>query len=233
MHQCRTYVKSRLAPRPVLRHGVGSSSAGQNGNDRRYGQSTIESFVAMLFMCFVFMGLFQVSRLYAAREILDYAAARGARAKTVGLNRDMVWKTTRVGAIANAGLMTTPEEEVVNQDLRDALASMRLSKLWDFALKKHPAQKPHRTEIARIPEYLGSDTIGNGEAILNYEDWDTIGSRHSASTAGAATLHVEVWQNYQLRIPGHRLFVATNKVLLHAHAYLESHYTAYMYDDGL
>ncbi len=56
----------------------------------------IEACLAMGVICLVFFGLFQLSQLAAAREVINHAAARGARAKSVGLSRFMVSKAIRV-----------------------------------------------------------------------------------------------------------------------------------------
>ena len=53
-------------------------------------------------ICVIFMGIFQVSQLAVAREVLHHAAARGARARSVGFNAFMVQKSVRVAAIPNA-----------------------------------------------------------------------------------------------------------------------------------
>ena len=65
----------------------------------RRGQALIESCLAIIVLCLVFAGLFQISQLFAAKEILDYSASRGARAKAVGFNEWMVRKVARVAAI--------------------------------------------------------------------------------------------------------------------------------------
>ena len=72
------------------------------------GQSLVESCLVIALISFIFMGLFQISRLSAAREVLQHAAARAARARTVGFNAWMVPKVVRVAAIPNAGRMTEP-----------------------------------------------------------------------------------------------------------------------------
>ena len=79
--------------------------------DPRAGQSLVESCLVIGLTCLLFFGLLQISQLFAAREVLYHAAARGARAKTVGFNRWMVTKAVRVGAIPNAGRMLVPEYE--------------------------------------------------------------------------------------------------------------------------
>jgi len=62
----------------------------------REGASLIEACLALAIICLVFLGMFQVSRVLAARDTLNHAAARAARARTVGFNRWMVLKVAQV-----------------------------------------------------------------------------------------------------------------------------------------
>src|ERR1035437_1927236 len=101
----------------------------------RRGQAIIESSLVLALVCLVLFGLFEISQLFAAQEILDYAAARGARAETVGFNRFMVEKTVRVGAIPNAGRLINP------------------------VVSGGPAAQSD-AELARIPLYLAAENSG-------------------------------------------------------------------------
>jgi len=187
----------------------------------------------MLVVCLLLAGLIQVSQLHAAREVLHHAAARGARAKTVGFNWSMVEKTIRVGCIPNAGRLIEPDVPRVDQDLRDALASMRPGEVWDFALAKQPESDQHRIERTRIPDFLGSDSLDDGFAVLNYEDWDAIYSDHRAATTNMALIRVRVWQDYPLKMPAHRAFYAGDEVRMEGSSAIENHYAAYLDDQML
>lgn len=186
---------------PIVRRG-----GGPQGLRRRNGQSLIESCLVLALVCLVFFGLFQISRLFAAKEVLQYAAERGARAKTVGFNRFMVHKTVRVGAIANAGRMLNP------------------------APGGGPARE-HALESARIPLYLGAEYWGRLDAILKYEDWDSIDVSPAASL-GNGTLRLTLEQAYALRSPFHRAFYAADTVPLRAEVTLDEHYPLYLDDWG-
>ena len=172
----------------------------------RDGQALIESCLVVTLVCLVFFGIFQISQLYAAQEVLDYASGRGARARTVGLNRFMVLKTIRVGAIPNAGRM-------VNPDYQGGLAA------------------GHALEAARIPLYLGAENAGQLTPTLDYDAWNTV-QAGSASSSGDGTLVQEVKQEVPLTYPFHRAFYAADSVELKGETHLDEHYTLYMDDAG-
>jgi len=94
------------------------------------GQSLVVSCVIICLIAFIFAGLFQVSQMFAAREILYHAAARGARAKTVGLNWWMVEKSIRVASIPNAGLMTVPAFQNRDATLENIVTTLKPGTLW-------------------------------------------------------------------------------------------------------
>ena len=139
------------------------------------GQAMIESCIVIVFLCLLFMGLFQLAHAYVSREVLYYAAARAARAKTVGLNQWMVEKTMRVAAIPNAGRLVEPVVPGQDAALANALATLSPGQIWDFALKASPRSPTIDTELARVPEYLASDNEARAHHILDYDLWDTIG----------------------------------------------------------
>ncbi len=194
------------------------------------GQSLIEACLAMGVICLVFFGLFQVSQLAAAREILYHAAARGARAKTVGFNRFMVEKAIRVASIPNAGRIVQPVFINENWELRQMVQTQGPGELWDNVLSNtDPSSLQQNLERARIPEYMGTASWDGANGILDYEDWDSIGWS-CPSTPGGTLLNVHVWQSYPLRIPLHRAFYAAGEVDLDGYSKIESHYPLYLHD---
>ena len=173
----------------------------------RSGQSLIETCLVMALVCLVFFSVFQISQLFAAQEVLDYAAGRGARARTVGFNDFMVEKTIRVGAIPNAGVMVNP------------------------GYQGGPARE-HAMEKARIPLYLGGENWGRLGAILDYKEWDSIRSRYHTSL-GNGTLMVTVGQDYSLtNNPFHRTYYAGDSIPLRGTNTLDEHFTLYMDDEN-
>lgn len=161
----------------------------------------------MALVCLVFFSVFQMARVFAAQEVLDYAAGRGARARTVGFNRFMVYKTIRVGAIPNAGVLLNP------------------------AHQGGPAQD-HAVEVARIPLYLGAENYGRLPAILDYDGWGAIRGGFNMSL-GNGTLMMTVDQDYSLaNNPLHRAFYAGDSIPLSATNTLDEHYSLYIDDLG-
>lgn len=178
------------------------------------------------------MGLLQVSQLLASREVLWHAAARGARARTVGFNHWMVRKVVDVAAIPNAGRLITPAFDHIDQNLRNAVGGTP-GHAWDFALRTAPASQQAALERARIPEYLGSENHARANFILNYEDWDSI-DHWARATGGAAatdpTVHVHTFQDARLWVPMHRAFYADDTASLSADVTIENHYPLYLVD---
>jgi hypothetical protein len=73
------------------------------------GQAIVETLFAVLAISFLFFGALRISRMLAARTVLDHAAARAARAKSVGFNSFMCMKTARAAMIPVAGERLWPE----------------------------------------------------------------------------------------------------------------------------
>jgi len=76
----------------------------------RRAQAMVETLIAMLVILLVFTGAHLISRMVAARTLLDHAAARAARAKAVGFNGFMCEKTALSAMIPVAGERLWPEE---------------------------------------------------------------------------------------------------------------------------
>ena len=71
----------------------------------------LETVLALFFLCLVFFLVVDYAETLKTRTILDYAAARGARARAVGFNDFMVTKTVRIATMAAAGKCRTAEDE--------------------------------------------------------------------------------------------------------------------------
>ncbi len=191
----------------------------------------IEACLAMAMICLVFFGLFQVSQVFAAREILSHAAARGARAKTVGLNGWMVTKSVRVASIPNAGKLIEPAFQNDDPFLRGMINTLKPGELWDTVVRDaEPSSLQYQLEAARIPDYLYSDNAARAAYVLDYDRWDTI-DRHI--TEAANQLRVTIGQEYQLWVPLHRVYYNRDTVSLSAEAWIENHYPLYLNDFSL
>jgi hypothetical protein len=195
----------------------------------RSGQSIIESCIVIALMCLVFFGMLQISQMLAANEMLDYAADRGVRARTVGLNDFMVWKTVRVGCIPNAGKMTSPgmPASPPGYSTGQPLAA------WHTYLRVMPASQQYDIEEARIPLYLGAEWRGRLDPILDYEDWDTVKIPHVVEDHGAGLVRLKLTQQYPLRMPMHRTFVNSDYIEITAEAEMENYHPLYLENTDL
>lgn len=81
----------------------------------RRGQAMVETMLAVVFVTVILFGLLQLSHLLTTKILLDHAAARAARAKSVGFNDFMCLKSARVAMIPVAGKMVWPEEGTFNE----------------------------------------------------------------------------------------------------------------------
>lgn len=202
----------------------------QNGSKNRTGAALIEASLVMAMMCLVLFGALQISRLYAAREILDYASINAARASAVGFNEFMVHKVVRASAIPNAGRMRTPEIGMTaDRFLLDS--ARRPGAIWDEALRAQAPTSPRLiVERQRIPFFLGAEHAGMLMAILDYEDWGSIS--HSVDHPGRDIVRVRVRQRMLLSLPFSGAFADGGYVALsagdtgarmarHANLYLE------------
>lgn len=199
----------------------------------RAGQSLIETCLAMFIICLIFAGFFQVSQILAAREVLRHAAARGARAQTVGFNRWMVEKCIYTALIPNSGRMLEPVYENTNETLRDLTTDLSPGALWDRLLGMNPSSAQYDLERARIPEFLGSENRSRSRFILDYERWQD-GSNtidYTASATGDSEIQMTVDQELPLTVPLHRGFYADDKVRLVGESWIENHFPLYIDDE--
>lgn len=108
------------------------------------GQAMLETVIALVFVFFSVFSLITLSRMLMARIVLDHAAARAARARSVGLNDFMCRKTARAAMIPIAGKRLWPTRD-----------------FEDFG------------ELARVPVYLASRDEPEARGVLEYEYWNT------------------------------------------------------------
>ena len=207
----------------------------------------IESCIVIVFLCLFFLGLFQLAHAYVARDVLYHAAARAARAKTVGFNQWMVEKTARVAAIPNAGSLTYPAVSTVDPVLDNALATYGPGALWDFALRSATRSPTIDTELARIPEYLASYNAPRAGNVLDYDKWDTISAPRISVSAGAvlgsgagSLITARVEQPHDLLVALGALSsgdldglqAPPGQILLAGHYAIEEHYSLYLDDQN-
>ena len=139
---------------------------------RQAGQAMVESILALILLCLVFFVVYEYAHLLVAHTVLDYAAARAARARAVGFNDFMVTKTVRVATLATAG--------------RDLL--------------KDNAGKPLSTGtlVSRMGAYLARESEADVRAVLDFEFWNPARLGWSCVDPGGDTLTLTVWQRRPL-----------------------------------
>jgi len=108
----------------------------------RPGQAMLETVIAVLIVTSVFLCLFKLSQLLTRKILLEHAAMRVARARTVGMNDFMCQKAARVAIIPIAGARTWPVGAI------GAAA-----------------------ERARIGIYMLTDNPAKANGVLEYADW--------------------------------------------------------------
>ena len=79
------------------------SSARNYGRAHKAGQAMVESILVLFFLFLAFYTVFQFADNFRAKLLVDYAASRVARARTVGMNDYMLEKTADIATMAAAG----------------------------------------------------------------------------------------------------------------------------------
>ncbi len=183
-------------------------------------------------VCLIFFGLFQVSQLFTAREILYHAAARAARAKTVGFNEWMSHKAVLVATIPNAGRMTVPEFDNEDAVLQSMIDNEKPGTIFIQSIGVTPALNQLNIERARIPEFMASDNENRARAILDYARWDNIGisapDMGSYIEGSTPFIDVTVSQVVSNWVPMHKAFYVDDTVELHGKAVIEDHSALYL-----
>jgi hypothetical protein len=199
----------------------------------------VESCVALIFICLLFFLFFQLCLGFASRDVLDHAAARAARARTVGFNQWMVKKAMRVAAIPNAGRLLEPASISVDADpiLNHSWKLMTPGEVWDMALKSTPASPKVGMELNRIPDYLYAPWQEWAEAILDYEGWDDdLSLQYADDIDHPASIRVRVRQPLDMLISVIRggSGILDGREVEHLHlegaADIENHYSLYLDD---
>lgn len=192
-----------------------SVSDGHTVLGRVAGATLIESCIVVMLLCLVLFAGVQVSRIYASKEILDYSAMAGARAKAVGLNDFMVYKVVRVASIPNAGRLRNPHVDSASGSAYNWQGG-RPGHLWDQAVAANaPASPQYNAEITRVPFYLGAEHYGHLPAILDYEDWNTVDLSQDFAEDNRQA-HVNVSQSVPLTFPFRAAFYDEEDVRLRA-----------------
>lgn len=173
------------------------------------GQSVLEAALVIVIACLLAFGMLQVAQLMIAKSVMTYAAAAGARARTVGFNDFMTYKVVRVAAIPTAGALEYPV--VMRSGHPGFWGTRSVGTVWNTALRGRGAVSPQLgTELPLIPLYLEAGEYGRLQRILRYERWPDL--RHEESGSGSRMVHLRVEQQIPLVFPFHRAFILDDSV---------------------
>ena len=173
----------------------------------RAGQAMIETIVVLFFLCMVFFWVYEYTAILTNHTVLDYAAARAARARTVGFNDFMLTKTVRIATMATAGRCLTQDDE--GKDLSTGAL------------------------ISRMGSYLQAENDAETRGILDFPFWEgsKLGWDCSEPGGDVNELIMRVWQSRPLYGDGEatedaaidgRLYKLTGE------ARIEGHYPFYL-----
>ncbi len=205
----------------------------------RRGQSLVESVFVILLLCLCFLAFFQYAHLFACKTILNHAATRAARARTVGFNRWMVEKSALVAAIPASGDRLTPPPAGLAPAVLAALQGNRVGEVWDRALITPAYSAGSQIELARIPDFMDSVNAPTSQDILDYELWERtdVDLDEPLSLDGSApgTLSVTVRQRQPLLLSLGAMALgelrnadADETLAIEGYYSIESHYPLYM-----
>ena len=125
----------------------------------------VETVLAVLAVSFLFLALFRLSCLLTGKVVLQHAAMRVARARSVGFNDYMCRKSARVAAIPVAGRRIWPEEGEI-----------------DAAM-----------EEARIAAYMATENEAVARGVLEYERWGSLGVEPGDGRSSGVSMDFEMF----------------------------------------
>lgn len=117
----------------------------------RAGQALIETLIVVILLVAAFLFFFDFTTKASARVLLENAAARVARADTVGFNDFQCAKSLRVSMIPVSGTREWPDPT-------------------RFSLNSY-------AELAYARAYLQAQTYGEANGTLRYERWKDLSHR--------------------------------------------------------
>ncbi len=165
------------------------------------GQAMIETVVVMLVLCIVFFLIYEYTGLLTMHSVLDYAAARAARARTVGFNDFMVTKTVRISTMSTAGPCKTTD------DRGESLSTGAL--------------------VSRMGSYLQAENDAETSGILDFEYWNGahLGWNCSGPGGESGELIMRVWQRRPLYVGDDEY---ARQYTVNGEARIEGHYPFYL-----
>ena len=139
------------------------------------GQAMIETVLAVLVISFAFLALFRLSHMLTGKILVEHAAMRVARARSVGFNDFMCEKTARVAVIPVAGRRLWPDG-------------------WRF-------DDPR--ELSRVPIYMRSADGAIARGVLEYDGWSRLAVEPGDGTDVKTSLGFSIFGgSVQFRLEG-------------------------------
>ena len=135
------------------------------GRAHKAGQAMVETILVLFFLFLAFYTVFQFADNFRAKLLVDYAASRVARARTVGMNDYMLEKTADIATMAAAGECHTKT---------DANERLSVGELID-----------------RSGDYLACEYDAQARQVLDFELWRNGKTQTICPLAGSKlTAHV-------------------------------------------
>ena len=183
------------------------------GRRNRAGQAMVETIIALLFVLFAFLAVFQYADNLRAKLLLNYAAFRCARARTVGYNDYKLLKMVRLATMSAAG------ECLVTDDSGGPLATGGLR--------------------ARMKTYLGCRFDGAARNVLDFDYWQNDRTPEPICRLSGNKLIVTTEQRRPQFFDVFTFFGGSQSVFspedddrptrnLHGEASIEAHYPGYL-----
>lgn len=192
----------------------------------------IESLLVVLLAVLCFLIIFQYGYGVSTKLIMTHAAARAARARTVGLNEFMVEKTARVGIIPVAGRRLVPEGTFADAATLRAISTLTPGEAMEMVFRGQANRNAAQLEVARVPDYLMAENEATATGFLNYEGWPDL---HTTISEGTTTRGDTIRVTLDYRVPA---FIDTlgrpsancqgNVIPLSAFYEIENHYSLYL-----
>ena len=139
------------------------------------GQAMIETVLAVLVVSFAFLALFRLSHMLTGKILVEHAAMRVARARSVGFNDFMCKKSARIAVMPVAGKRLWPEG-------------------WSFDDSR---------ELSRVPIYMRSADGAVARGVLEYDGWNRLSVEPGDGTDVRTSLGFSIFgDSVQYRLEG-------------------------------
>lgn len=167
----------------------------------------VESTIAMIFILLAFLALFNLTDLIRAKLLIENAAVKCARARTVGYNDFMLRKIARLATMPVSGKCLTASDE-------------------------DEGTVSYATRYYRIGSYLCSEYEAQANTILDFEYWEN-GDTSASASIGNSPVTATVKQR-RPRLFDFGVLTSTGKsneddrAEISATATVEAHYPDYL-----